>query len=269
MNWTWLFNLYKAQCRMTLARYLQYRIELHIWLAQIIFRPIVFLVVWASAAAAMGGRLRGFTPGDFAAYFIVAMLVHHFTLAWLTVEWEPLIKNGDLSYMLMRPSHIVHRYIGENLTFKFATMPFMLLTGLGLAMAFKPSFAFVGWSLAAAMPALLLAAALFFVVTWCIGMMSFFTTAIEALISAFLFLMLLFSGQMAPISVAPPTIQALAYKLPFWWMIGFPTQLILGQLQPSQAVQGLLIQVFWIGTTWGVALVLWRRGLKVYTAVGI
>lgn len=269
MNWKWLFEVYKAQCRMTLARYLQYRIELHIWLAQIIFRPIVFLVVWASAASAMGGKLNGFTPRDFAAYFIVAMLVHHFTLAWLMVEWEPLIKNGDLSYMLMRPSHIVHRYIGENITFKSATMPFMLLTGLGLALAFKPSFNLVAWSLAAAVPALLLASVLFFVITWCLGMMSFFTTAIDAIISAFLFLMLLFSGQMAPIAIAPPTIQTIGFALPFWWIIGFPTELILGQLRPAQAAQGLLVQVVWIGACWAIALASWRRGIKTYTAVGI
>lgn len=266
---TWMLNVYKAQCRMTLARYLQYRVELHIWLAQILLRPIVFMVVWAAAATARGGRLNGYTPSDFAAYFIIAMLVHHATLAWLMVEWEPLIKTGDLSYMLLRPVHIVHRYIGENLTFKVATLPFMVLAALSLAAMFKPTFTFTAWSLAAAVPALVLGAALFFTITWVLGMMSFFTTAIDAVIVAFLLLMLLFSGQMAPIAMSPPAIQRISFMLPFWWIIGFPTELVLGQLTPVQAVQGLLLQLFWVGVSCVATVVLWRRGVKSYTAVGI
>jgi ABC-2 type transport system permease protein len=265
----WLFEVYKAQCRMTIARYLQYRIELHIWLAQIILRPIVFMVVWAAAATAMGGRLHGYTASDFAAYFIIAMLVHHLSLAWLMVEWEPLIKTGDLSYMLLRPNHILHRYIGENLTFKFTTFPFMLIAALVLAVMFKPTFAFSAWSLALALPVLVLAAALFFAITWVMGMMSFFTTAIDSIIVAFFLLMLLFSGQMGPISIAPPAIQAIAKVLPFWWVIGFPTELILGHLTRAQAINGVFIQMGWVSVSVVAMAALWRRGVKSYTAVGI
>jgi ABC-2 type transport system permease protein len=266
---TWLMGVYRAQSRMTLARYLQYRVELHIWLAQLILRPIVFMVVWASAAKAMGGTLRGFTPRDFAAYFIIAMLVHHATLAWLMFEWEPMIKTGDLSSALLKPVHLIHRYISENITFKAATMPFMLAAGLALAVMFNPKFDFAGWSIAMAVPALLLAAALFFAIAWTLGMLSFFTTEVDAINNGFFLLMLLFSGQMGPLLMMPHKVQIIALALPFWWIIGFPTELLLGHLTPAQAAGGLLIQIGWVSLwIFGMAR-LWKRGLRSYTAVGL
>ncbi len=265
----WLFNVYRGHCRITLARYMQYRVELHIWLAQIVLKPIVFLVVWAAAARALGGTLNGFTPSDFAAYFIVAMLVHHFTMAWLMIEWEPLVRTGDLSYMLLRPSHILHRFIAENLTFKSATGPFMLATAAALTFAFKPAFSFETWSLLAGVPALLMGAALFFTITWALGNLSFFTTEIDSVNVAFFLLMLVFSGQMAPIGISPPAIQTLAQVLPFWWIIGFPTELILGHLTPAQAARGIATQAAWVGACCLLMGWLWRRGVKSYTAVGL
>jgi ABC-2 type transport system permease protein len=265
----WLLEVYKAQCRMTLVRYLQYRVELHIWLAQIVLRPIIFMAVWAAAAKGSGGTLHGFTPSDFAGYFIIAMLVHHFALAWLMIEWEPLIKTGDLSYMLLRPSHILHRYIGENITFKSTTMPFMLLAGVLLALTFRPQFHFAPWALATALPALILALTLFFAMSWMLGMLSFWTTEVEAVNTGFYLLMLLFSGQMGPISMSPPIVQQIGWLLPFWWIIGFPTELILGNLTPAQAGTGLLVQLFWVGLSVLGTMALWRRGMKTYTAVGI
>lgn len=266
---SWLFGVYRAQCRMTLARYLQYRIELHIWLAQIILRPIVFMVVWSVATSSTGGSVHGYTPRDFAAYFLISMLVHHFALAWMMIEWEPLVKTGDLSYALVRPVHILHRYIAENLTFKSATMPFMLVTTIGLALVFKPAFHFTGWALLAAVPALLLAAALYFTITWAMGLLSFFTTEIDAVNIAFALLMLLFAGQMGPVAIVPQPIQWLSFALPFWWMIGFPTELILGHLTQAQALQGMLVQSGWLAAWSLLTYYLWRRGLKMYTAVGI
>ncbi len=57
--------------------------------------------------------------------------------------------------------------------------------------------------------------------------------------------------------------------LPFRWMIGFPVELVLGRLTPSQAVdRDLRAQVAWVVISLGLVRVVWRAGVRIYSAVG-
>jgi ABC-2 type transport system permease protein len=66
----------------------------------------------------------------------------------------------------------------------------------------------------------------------------------------------------------PPWAQQVAAYLPFQWAFGFPIELLLGKLTPSQALYGLGMQVFW--TLLGLLMVtlLWRAALRRFSAVG-
>ena len=59
---------------------IQYRASGLIWMIGAVLDPIIFLVVWSVAARASGGTVGGMAPSDFAAYYIVLMLVNHLTL---------------------------------------------------------------------------------------------------------------------------------------------------------------------------------------------
>ncbi len=264
-----LLEVYAGHFKVTLSRYLAYRVELVIWLFSMVLRPVVFLVVWSSAARALGGRLRGFSPEEFAAYFIVSMMVYHLTFAWVMFEWEPRVKMGELSYMLLRPSHVIHRDLGENLAFKVATFPVMLLTAWGLVYAFGPDLSIEPSTLLLALPALVLAWALHFAVSWTVAMGAFYTTQVDSINVALFFLMLLFSGQMGPIALMPPLVALIAKLLPFWWFMGFPVELLLGRIPLSEALFGLGVQAAWLAVSLVALREVWRRGLRVYTAVGI
>lgn len=265
-----LFKFYKAVFRIILARYMQYRTETLIWLVQLIIRPILFLVVWSAAARTTAdGELSGYRPSDIAAYFIIGMVVHHLVSAWPMVGWEERVKNGTLSYLLLRPVDVIHRDIGENFTFKSFTTPVMFGTGAALWLAFGATMHVQWWTFVAALPVILLGAMLFFVVAWTIAMAVFYTTQIDATNTAFFFAMLLFSGQIAPLALMPPTLQVVTKWLPFWWYIGFPIEVILGHFTPGQIVQGMGVQMIWIVTMGVVATAVYRRGLHNYTAVGI
>jgi ABC-2 type transport system permease protein len=79
---------------------------------------------------------------------------------------------------------------------------------------------------------------------------------------------LLFSGRLVPLSLMPAWAQQVAAYLPFQWAFGFPIELLLGKLNPSQALYGLGMQIFW--TLLGLLCVslLWRAALRRYSAVG-
>jgi len=252
-----------------MTRYLSYRTELVIWLGSIILRPIIFLALWTAAARSMGGTLRGWTSSDLASYFILALLVYHLTFAWVMFMWEPRVKNGYLSYLLLRPSHVYHRDFSDNITFKIATFPVIFLTAVVLYFTFHPQMHLHLWQVLAAIPVLILAWSLHFTLSWTLALGAFFTTQVDALNVAFFFALMLLSGQMAPLSLLPSALQTVAMFLPFYWFLGFPIEVIMGRIAPAQVMTGIGMQAMWLSITLLTMWLVWRRGLKSYMAVGI
>lgn len=264
-----IWELYIGHLRVTLIRYMAYRVELVIWLISMILQPVIFLAVWQNAASQVGGSLNGFDRGEIATYFILVMLINHITMAWVMFEWEARVQKGELSYLLLRPHHVVHRDLGENIAFKTATFPVMLLTAIGLIITFNPTFTLHPRSILAFIPTLLLAYALRFAIDWITALGAFYTTRVDAINVIHFFLLLLFSGQMSPIPMLPPQLQAIAAFLPYRWMVDFPVRLFMGRLTFEEIVWGLIAQVFWIVVLFVIGFVVWRNGLKKFTAVGL
>ena len=73
---------------------------------------------------------------------------------------------------------------------------------------------------------------------------------------------------MAPLDLTPEWVQQLAYSSPFPWMVAFPVDLILGKLTLDECLEGLLFQFFWTMISLGFVSVVWRRGIRAYSAVG-
>jgi ABC-2 type transport system permease protein len=264
-----LFQVYRAHFHVTMTRYMEYRVELVIWLASMILRPTIFVAIWTTAARQMGGGIRGYSLPDLATYFIASMIIYHFTFAWVMFEWEPRVKNGSLSYLILRPTHVIHRDVGENITFKVATFPVMFITGIVLSLTFHPAVHMQASQIVPFLLVMLMAWAMHFAIAWTLALTAFHTTQVDAINVVFFFLMLLFSGQMAPVSLMPPAIQAISYNLPFWWFLGFPIELFMGKLTNAQILHGIGVQAIWLTVILGAMALAWNRGLKSYTAVGM
>ena len=55
---------------------------------------------------------------------------------------------------------------------------------------------------------------------------------------------------------------------PFPYQMYFPVSVYLGKISGAALWQGLITQACWVGVTYLLARLVWRRGLKTYTAVG-
>ena len=83
---------------------LQYRASIFIWMISHVLEPLIYLVVWSVVSRSMKAAWRH-QHGQFAAYFIVMMLVNHMTYTWIIYEYEYRIREGTLSFALLRPLH--------------------------------------------------------------------------------------------------------------------------------------------------------------------
>ncbi len=264
-----LLPIYQAYFKSTVAVQLQYRAELVIWLIGMVLEPVIYLVVWATVAHSRGGVVGGFTAGDFASYFIVLMMVEHLTFTWVMWEFEWRIRQGTLSPQLLRPLHPIHADVANNVVYKGLTLMVMLPTAGLLSWVFHARWHLHLWSTLASLPALLLAFLVRFLLEWALALSAFWVTRVRAVNQFYYVTVLFLSGQVAPLSLLPSGLQYLSEILPFRWMVAFPVELFLGRLTPKETFLGFLAQGFWL--TIGILLVkiLWRAGIRRYSAVGI
>lgn len=263
-----LVELYAQQFKTTLAMMFQYRASLLIWMIGHVLEPLVYLIVWSVVAGAGGGSVGDYARRDFAAYFIVLMLVNHVTYTWVMYEFEYRVRHGSLSFALLRPVHPIHSDIADNVSSKAITLPFMVAVAAGLALVFHPALSVRPWAAGLFVPALLLAFLVRFLVEWTLALSAFWTTRVSAINQTYFVLLLFLSGQIAPISLMPGAVRILAQVLPFRAMVGFPVELLLGRLSLSQALTGLGTQAAWVVIGLVLLRVAWRAGVRVYSAVG-
>ena len=263
-----LVVLYVQQFKTTFASMLQYRASLFIWMIGSVLEPLVYLVVWSTVSISHGDNVGGYTAAQFAAYFIVLMLVNQATYSWIMYEYEYRIREGLLSPALLRPVHPIHADISENISSKLISMPVLIVIAAGLAWLFRPTVTFLPWTILAFIPALVLAFLVRFLVEWTLAQSAFWTTRVSAFNQVYFVLVLFLSGQIAPLSLFPGPVQILADLLPFRWMIGFPVELILGRLTPIQALTGLGAQAIWLIFSLWLVRIVWRAGIRIYSAVG-
>lgn len=87
-----LAAIYWAQFKVSLAVQFQYRASMSIWLIGRVIEPVIYLVVWRTVVRAQGGTLESYSEADFAAYYIMLMIVNHLTFTWIMFEYEYYIK---------------------------------------------------------------------------------------------------------------------------------------------------------------------------------
>ena len=137
-----------------------------------------------------------------------------------------------------------------------------------LALVFRPQVDFVGWSLLALIPALILAFLLRYTMMYVWALTAFWTVRITALFELYFALEFFFSGRIAPLSLLPEWARNIAFYLPFPWTFGFPLELLLGRLTVNEALIGFGMQAIWLTVSVVAIRVIWRRAVQHYSAVG-
>ncbi len=263
-----LAGIYWTLIKTAWSEQMQYRAAMVIWLIGRVIQPVVYLAVWTIVAQDQGGSAGGYTVPEFAAYFIVIMMVEHFTFTWNMFEMEYRVRTGEFSPLLLQPLHPIHRDVARNISYKFLTTAVMLPTALLMTAFYRPHIEVVAWSMAAVVLAGALAFVMRFFLEWSLALAAFWTTRVTAFNQVYFLALLFLSGRLAPMALMPEWVQWLAYVLPFRWMVAFPAELFLGQLDPAEAMEGLCMQGLWLLLAWGILALVWGRGVKRYAAVG-
>jgi ABC-2 type transport system permease protein len=263
-----LLRIYEVLFLANFQQATQYRIQSVLWLLFAVVRPVVFLAAWSAAVTAQGGSIGDFSAGDFAAYYVSLSLVSQLTRAWDAYDFELEVRQGKLAPKLLRPLHPLHYSVVANLVFKVTTLPVLVPVLILLAWTFQARFATQPWHLLVFVPSVVLAAALQFVFGWGLASLAFWTNRLHAIMHLYDRVSFVFAGQIAPLSLLPGPIAALAYALPFGYMLWGPAEILRGGATVEQALMILIGQSVWLILSWVGFTIIWRMGLRQFSAVG-
>lgn len=228
--------------------------------------PLVYLLVWSTAAA--DAPIGGLTRGAFVAYYLLLILVNQVTYAQTNWTVGDLIRSGGMNRVLLRPMPAVFDAVAAEIAGKVVYLVFDVPVVVGMAVLLKPDLDVRIESAVAFVPALVGAWALRFVWGYALAVLAFWASRADALLALQDSLVFLLAGQVAPIALLPEPLASLAAILPFRYMVAFPVEVLLGRLDGGEILSGLALQALWLLAASVVARVLWVRGLRRYAAIG-
>jgi ABC-2 type transport system permease protein len=263
-----MVRFYLAGMRSEMLTAIQYRVGNYFYMLGMMAEPVIYLVVWSTIARSSGGSVGGFTPGAFAAYYIVWTLVRNWNISFDPFAWEERIKQGELSGWLIQPLHPVHRDLAWGAGLKFVWFVMWLPIAAILTIAFHPTLHLTALHVAVFAVAIWVGFVLRTLILWLLGLVTFWTTRVAAIFQLYFGAELLLSGRLVPLQLMPHWAQTLAAFFPMKWTFWFPIESLVGDMAPHRLALGLGAQAAW---TIGLALAVhigWKRAVRRYTAVG-
>jgi ABC-2 type transport system permease protein len=249
---------------------LVYRANAVIWILTDVVTAVTMPLIWL---ASYNGRheIQGFSPSQMVVYYLVILAVTSFVESHMMWEMSSDIKQGRFNNYLIRPfSYIGYTYAG-NLGYRVVrttvALPIFALVVLAFHHYIPPTMHFnigpVFWL------SVLLGHFVSFVVTYSMGLLSLWLYEARSVYNFYYLPQMIFSGQIAPLALLPHAFRVLVNYLPFPYTLAFPANVFLMRLSRLDVLLGLGAQLFWIVVGLVAALLLWRGGLRRYTAFGV
>ncbi len=262
------FEYYRAMMKLSILEQWQYPVANYFYMIGMVAEPVIYMVVWSAVANQQGGMVGGYTPGTFAAYYIVWTLVRNMNIVFTPYGWEWRIRQGQLSMSLLRPMHPLHGDVAYFAGWKVVVILLWLPLAFILSLIFKPE-----------LNPTLMEGVVFFFAIWMaylirtmtlslLGMVTFWTTRVSALFELYFAAELILSGRLVPLSLMPEWVQNLAWFFPFRWAFGFPIEALVGNMTTNELLTGLGVQLAWVAFGALTVSLIWKVAIRKFSAVG-
>ncbi|WP_104990229.1 ABC-2 family transporter protein [Deinococcus sp. NW-56] len=250
------------------AEMVEYRAEVVIWMLSGTLSLVMMLVWMAQAASAPDGKVGGYTPAEFASYFLGIWVTGQLLVVWVAWELDMEVRQGTLSPKLLRPLDPLWEHYAAHVAERVVRLPAMLGLVALFAWLAGASFSTEPLNYLAAFGLAMLGFSARFLYEYTIGLLAFWTESSTSFQELVWLLYAALGGMFAPLAFYPQWIQNIAAWTPFPYMLGLPAQLLAGKASLADAGRGALVLGAWLIVFWFVRLAVWRLGLRKYGAVG-
>ena len=235
-----------------------------------LFHLAFVFILWGAAYSGQT-HIGGFDLNQTLTYFIV-ILVMQFFIGAQNEDYQISedIRNGLINQFLLKPiNYYLYRFsifvAARLVSGLLALVPILIALPLLKDHIVLPDEL---WRLALGLPAMLMAAMIQFTIAYIFGLLTFWFLEIQSFIILSLAIETVLGGQLFPLDLMPTWFYRISQWLPYYYQMYFPTAIFTGRLDEAAAMNGLVLQAFWVVALLALAQLLWSRGLRRHTAVG-
>ncbi|WP_102125030.1 ABC transporter permease [Deinococcus planocerae] len=250
------------------AEMTEYRAEIMIWMLSSTLSLVMMLVWMAQASAAASGEIRGYSPAEFAGYFLATWVMSQLLVVWVAWDLDFAIRQGTLSPQLLRPLDPLWLRYMDHLAGRIVRLPALLALAALFAWITGARFSSDPAAYLASLGLAFLGFNTRFLWEYCLGLLAFWTESSTSFQEVAWLVYAALGGMFAPLAFYPEWVQRVAVWTPFPYMLGLPSQLLAGKATLTDAGRGALVLLVWLTVFWALRLLVWRRGLRRYGAVG-
>ena len=249
-----------------------YRLNFVMWRLRNVFQIFLIFFLWDSVFSDPDRVLFGYDRARILTYVFGILIVRAFVLSAKTHEVAGEISRGDLSNYLIKTVSYFRYWLARDLSSKALNLIFASVEAVALYLILKPPF-FLQTDpifLITFLVSVLLAMTIYFLIVFLTSFIPFWVP--EAAWGAHFLVSFVFveflSGSFFPIDILPSAVQNVINVTPFPYLIYFPLQVYLGQVQGERMVWGLAISLVWAIALFIITKRVWLKGLKVYQSHG-
>lgn len=241
------------------------------------FLPLVttiflwYAVYQARKAGGAAPTISGMSYEDMVAYYAIMYIARGFSSMPGTMgEISKDIKDGLLNRYLIKPMSYFGYQAMYRLAHKLVFWYVALFTFPPIFFLMRHYFSHIPtlWEFCAFVVSLL--------ISFCIGLFFCFMVGILAFwfleISTFLFVVTMIeffmSGHLIPLNLLPAALQPVLSLSPFGYEGYWPCMILMGKVSQNHLLWVLGVGFLWILIFWGISQLMWKAGLRRYSAVG-
>jgi ABC-2 type transport system permease protein len=248
---------------------IEYRLNFLMWRIRVMLQLITVYVLWYALLPA-GDEVFGYTQSMMLTYVLGTAIVGSFVFSSRSYSIADEVNSGELSNFLIRPIHYFTYHFARDIGDKGLNIICSFIEFIILVLLLRPQL-YVQTSpeiLVFTVLAIVLAVFLYFFCNVLLGMIGFWSPEVWAPRFIFMTLLTFFSGGLFPLDILPHKMFEVFQILPFGYMLYFPLKVYLGQIPIGDIWVGLGVSFAWTIILFVISKMLWRIGLKNYTAQG-
>ncbi|SES64161.1 ABC transporter permease [[Clostridium] polysaccharolyticum] len=263
--------VYKQAFSLGMQKAMRYRANFWMDLLSFVFPLCIQYFMWTGIYGSSRNQvIYGYTLGQMLVYAVYAAITSRLVSVSFVGEVNNDIKQGGFAKYLVRPvNYLPYQgacFLGE----KIMNLIFATLLMIGISIFFILHYG-VQFTLATFLFyyfSLILAMILNYFIYICFCSAGFWMKDGSGAIFIMTLVGNIVSGGIFPIDIFSKNIQTVLRMLPFTYTTYFPVSIIDGNLDQSGIIRGFALQAVWIVAMCVVTDVVWKKGVKSYTAVG-
>jgi len=236
-------------------------------------KMVVAYYLWTAVFAESGRTtIGGFTQDGMILYYLLAILIGRVVSGGerqMSISQD--IYQGSLTRYLIYPTgYGAIKYVEHLGTLVPSLLQLVLFSGVAsLLFDFSQLGAVTFASLLRTAVAVAVGNVLLFLMLYVIQGVAFWADNVWSLQVMLRFITSMLGGLMLPLDLFPAWARQILEILPFQTLYYFPVMTLLGRIDTGEWLRTLAVALVWCAMIGGVAHIVWRRGYREYTGVGI